>query len=82
MKVTAVTAQYEEGIDWICKNRPGKNVYIFVGGTIGNKTEEENKMFVKMLGENFQQGDLISVGFDRFKNPEIITRAYLDNGYE
>ena len=82
LKITALTSLFEEGIQWVQSNKPEKNVYIFVGGTIGNVTLEENAVFVKMLGEKMKKGDQIFVAFDKMKDPEVIMRAYLDNGYE
>ena len=53
-----------------------------MGATIGNATREENEHFVKYLGGKMKKGDQIFVGFDKMKNAQVITRAYLDNGYE
>ena len=80
--MTALTSQFEEGIKWVEDNKPEKNVYFFVGATIGNASKEENERFVKYLGEKMKKGDQIFVGFDKMKNAQVITRAYLDNGYE
>lgn len=80
--MTTLTSQFEEGIKWVSQHKEEKNVYFFVGATIGNATEEENEHFVKYLGSNMKKGDQIFVGFDKMKSAEVITRAYLDNGYE
>ena len=79
--MTALTSQFEEGIRWVQEKKKDKNVYIFVGATIGNATKEENEHFVKYLGGKMKKGDQIFVGFDKMKNAQVITRAYLDNGY-
>ena len=81
LRITTLTSHFEEGIQWVQKNKPEKNVYIFVGGTIGNSTLEENEQFAKFIGEKMKKGDQLFVAFDKMKNPEVIARAYLDNGY-
>ena len=55
---------------------------MFIGGTIGNSTLEENEKFAKFMGEKMKKGDQLFVAFDKMKDPEVIERAYLDNGYE
>lgn len=82
LAVTAITSQFEVGVQWVRKNKTEKNVFLFVGATIGNATKEENKQFVSMLSQNMKKGDQIFVGFDMMKSAEVITRAYLDNGFE
>ena len=40
LSMTTLTSQFEEGIKWVEENKKEKNVFFFVGGTIGNATEE------------------------------------------
>lgn len=82
LKITALTTLFEEGIAWVQENRKEKNVYFFVGSTFSNYTLEENHTFCSMLSKLLRKGDLFFVGIDIWKDPEIITRAYLDNPYE
>ena len=39
LKMTTLTSQFEEGIKWVQANKAEKNVYLFVGATIGNATK-------------------------------------------
>lgn len=36
LKCTAVTARFEEGVEWVEANRKAKNVYTLIGATFGN----------------------------------------------
>lgn len=35
--MVAITAEYEEGVEWISQNLEKKNVYFLLGGTFGNQ---------------------------------------------
>ena len=35
IKGTLLTAIYEQGISWVVENKKGKNVFIFIGSSIG-----------------------------------------------
>lgn len=77
LEVTTLTAQFEEGLDWIQKNSHEKNVYYFLGGTISNQTPEEIKQFVDMLKSKLRKGDMLFVTADLCKDPKIINLAYM-----
>lgn len=76
LEVTTVTAQFEEGIDWILKNNQEKNVYYFLGGTISNQSPQEIKQFVDLLKSKLKKGDMFFVTADLCKDPRIINLAY------
>lgn len=64
------------------KNTGKKNerkVVLFLGANIGNFTFEESINFLSTLKSYLNPGDLVLIGFDLKKRPEIIYKAYLDS---
>ena len=49
-----------------------------MGGNIGNFTPPEAKKFCRQLRRHLQPGDLLMIGFDLKKHPQIILNAYND----
>lgn len=57
-------------------NRP--KVVLCLGGNIGNFTPSEARKFCQQLRYNMRPGDLLLMGFDLKKYPQIILNAYND----
>jgi dimethylhistidine N-methyltransferase len=55
-----------------------RKVVLCLGANIGNMSMEESYSFCKTLREHLQPGDLVIIGFDLVKNPNVIRRAYND----
>jgi dimethylhistidine N-methyltransferase len=53
-------------------------VVLCMGGNIGNFTPPEAKKFCRQLRRYLQPGDLLMIGFDLKKHPQIILNAYND----
>jgi dimethylhistidine N-methyltransferase len=59
----------------------GRNkVVLFMGGNIGNFTPAEARKFCRQLRHHLQPGDLVMIGIDLKKHPQIILDAYNDSG--
>lgn len=56
-----------------------RNVVLFLGANIGNFTTDESLEFMHKLKSYLNPGDLVLIGFDLRKRPEIIYKAYLDS---
>jgi len=56
-----------------------QSVYLFLGLSIGNFTQEECTDFLSQIWKRMAPGDKILIGFDLRKNPEIISSAYNDS---
>jgi L-histidine N-alpha-methyltransferase len=56
----------------------GKNLLMFLGGTIGNFTEEQGIAFLREVRELMSSSDQLLLGADRVKQPEILHAAYND----
>lgn len=55
-----------------------RKVVLFLGANIGNLSDEDVVLFLQKLKNSLNKGDLILIGFDLKKRPEIIYQAYLD----
>lgn len=59
-------------------NKKTRKVVLFLGANIGNFTPQESIDFLTQLKGYLNKGDLVLLGFDLKKRPEIIYKAYLD----
>ncbi len=55
-----------------------KKVLLFLGANIGNLTLSRAEDFLRHVGEYMSEGDLLLIGFDLKKDPQIILDAYND----
>lgn len=55
-----------------------KKVVLFLGSNIGNFTKKQAKEFLTKLSFNLSDGDLLLIGFDLKKDPDILFSAYND----
>lgn len=55
-----------------------RKVVLFLGANIGNYTSQQSIAFLQRLKTYLNSGDLVLMGFDLKKRPEIIEKAYLD----
>ncbi len=78
MNVTGVVAHYFEGLKWILKDNPTRNLVFFLGSTIGNFDLPAAEQFLSSLRSALNSGDLTLIGFDLFKNPKLLYQAYND----
>ena len=57
---------------------PRRKLVLFLGSTIGNMTLADSRAFLQRLRAELSPGDLLLVGFDLKKDPDIILAAYND----
>ena len=55
-----------------------KKVVLFLGSNIGNFTPMGTVDFLSQLNQNLAKGDMLLIGFDLKKDPQVILRAYND----
>ncbi|NOY36037.1 MAG: L-histidine N(alpha)-methyltransferase [Chlorobi bacterium] len=60
------------------RNTGRRKVIFFLGANIGNFSPDELSLFFKQLRGFTQKGDMVLIGFDLKKSPEIILAAYHD----
>lgn len=56
-----------------------KNIVLFLGSNIGNFTGGQATQFLQELNAALKSGDLVFIGFDLKKDPEVILAAYNDS---
>jgi dimethylhistidine N-methyltransferase len=85
LQVIGLSTDYLDGIDKANQfiyneNISGQRIIIivFLGSSIGNFEPEETKLFLKVLADRLNEGDLLLDGFDLHKNEEILNAAYND----
>ena len=65
-------------LDGPLAGEPGRRLVLFLGGTIGNFSEDQRARFYAMLRRIASPGDRIAVGFDLVKSPRRLVEAYDD----
>jgi L-histidine Nalpha-methyltransferase len=55
-----------------------RKVILFLGSNIGNFNEEKSRYFLNHLRSVLNIGDMVFIGFDLKKDPEVILNAYND----
>ena len=61
------------------ENGASRNVVLFLGSNIGNFDHDRAIKFLSELNRCLKYGDLVLIGFDLKKDPEIILKAYNDS---
>lgn len=69
---------YFHVLEEVNKKDGKKKIILFLGATIGNLTPERARQFLRRIGENMHRGDLLLVGFDLKKEPQVVLDAYDD----
>lgn len=73
-----LVADYFDGLAYLNKQAHTRNLVLFLGGNIGNFLPEDRAHFLEHLKSNLNPGDLVLIGFDLKKMPEILNKAYND----
>lgn len=78
LKIFCLEGEYFEMLQKASSMSSRKKVILFLGGNIGNMSIEEAEDFCIGLNKNLNSGDMILIGFDLKKNPQVILDAYND----
>lgn len=78
LEVDAIQGDYFDALAKLNENQFQKEVVLFLGSNIGNFPNGAALQFLKKLGENLSPGDLLLIGFDLMKDPNVILNAYND----
>ncbi len=78
LEVEPVQATYAAALEKFNAGLTGKKVLLFLGSNIGNLLHPKAINFLKDIQKIMLPGDLLFVGFDQKKAPEIILNAYND----
>lgn len=77
LKVNAMVGDYTGGLGNLPRTFE-RNLFVFLGGTIGNFSTEEANTFLSELRKSMTAQDLLLIGADRVKEPDILHAAYND----
>ena len=78
LKFHPLNYEYFEALKQLNKLSDRKNVILFLGSNIGNFHFEEAEVFIKELADNSKRNDMLLIGVDLKKDPNIIQLAYDD----
>jgi L-histidine Nalpha-methyltransferase len=72
-----INAEYSEALQQLIHS-PEKKLLLFLGSTLGNFDNRDAVSFLHKVRENLNFGDLLLLGLDLKKDPDIIKNAYSD----
>ncbi|WP_232825851.1 L-histidine N(alpha)-methyltransferase [Chitinophaga alhagiae] len=78
LQVQGLCGEYIDMLKTTAYFSPRRKVVMFMGASIGNFTPEEAVKFCRRLREQMNPGDLLLIGFDLRKQPQMILDAYND----
>lgn len=78
LKFKGIQNEYSKGLKKL-KKSGDRNVVLFLGSNIGNFSQVQAISFLEELYESMGDGDLLFIGFDLKKDPQIILNAYNDS---
>lgn len=74
-----IVAEYFDALQMLSQRSVQRNLVLFLGSNIGNFDPFDARQFLRGLRESLNPGDLVLIGFDLKKDPEILHRAYNDS---
>src|SRR5690606_33784990 len=78
LKIRPLAKDYFRALENISRSGNDKKLVLFLGGNIGNFSKVEAVNFLQLLSARLNPGDMLLVGFDLKKDPDLIHRAYDD----
>lgn len=79
LSIQSIHSEYMEALNRLKENTSVKKVILFLGSTIGNFTFREALRFLSDLNDSLNPDDLVMIGFDIKKDPDVIRNAYNDS---
>lgn len=78
LKQQGIVGEYRDALEWVNKNKQGKNIVLFLGSTIGNFSRSHALVFLRVLWKKLNTDDLLLIGFDLKKDIDKMLWAYND----
>lgn len=78
LQVAPLESEYFNALNSLPNNPSERKVVLFLGSNIGNFTGALADKFLAQLRMSLNKGDMVLIGMDLKKDPEIILRAYND----
>lgn len=77
LNIQPLEGDYSAGLSHLPKP-DGHSLYVFLGGSIGNFSEQEAIGFLAEVGKHMADGDTLLLGIDRLKQIDVLEAAYND----
>jgi L-histidine Nalpha-methyltransferase len=78
LRINGLKGDYFDMLDMATAISANRKIILCLGANIGNMPTEEAILFLKELRSHLMTGDMVILGFDLVKNPNIIKAAYDD----
>ena len=78
LNIRSYAGEYFQALHEMNKQENGRKVLLFLGSTIGNFEYPAAIKFLQSLYQSMSAHDLLFIGFDLKKNPQVILKAYND----
>lgn len=78
LSITCLEGEYFRMLEKAAELSSRRKVVLFLGSNIGNMEKEEALSFCHSLHTYLSSGDIVLMGFDLKKNPQVILDAYND----
>jgi L-histidine N-alpha-methyltransferase len=79
LKVVPVVGEYFEALASEHFSNQQQKFILFLGSTIGNFSDDDGSKFIHKLSNVMASQDLLLIGFDLKKNPQVIADVYNDS---
>ena len=80
LKINGIVADYFDALKQISTSNK-KNIILFIGSSFGGLNDSEASEFLAKLSKLMKTNDLLLIGFDLKKSPEILYKAYHNTCY-
>jgi len=78
LNISPVCGDYFRVLEDLKENSNMKSTVLFLGSNIGNFSEVDRNSFLSSMAKNLKRDDVVLIGFDLKKDPNIILSAYND----
>ncbi|HEV7381951.1 MAG TPA: L-histidine N(alpha)-methyltransferase [Dyadobacter sp.] len=82
LDMSPMQGEYFDMLQQATKATSHPKLVLFLGSNIGNMPPQEALLFGRQMRQFLKEGDLVLIGFDLVKDPDLVRKAYSDKqGY-
>lgn len=78
LRVKSLSGDYFSMLEKLNSTSGVRKIILFIGANIGNLTRAQAVDFLQNIQQNMAEGDILLLGFDLKKDPQVILNAYND----
>jgi len=79
LQIEGLAFEYFEALAHLKNQSELRQVVLFLGGNLGNFTHDNAVKFLNKVHNQLRKNDLLLIGLDLMKSPEVIVNAYSDS---